>query len=173
MAKTRNRKSGQALGEQDMAQVVNVLNVFLCAIPYDLRANAKEVAYRTFIGWCLQSSAERKVRSEALNNSSSSDLEFTLNDCSYVIELKLLTQQQQQDPQNAVKLAAAAQQQVYDRGYDFNDQDGGDIKHYGLALVVSEHSRQIEYWRYFDGSNVIAESAVAPVSVENSPEQSQ
>ena len=163
----------QALGEQDMAQVVNVLNVFLCAIPYDLRANAKEVAFRTFIGWCLQSSAERKVRSEALNNSSSSDLEFTLNDCSYVVELKLLTQQQQQDPQNAANLAASAQQQIYDRGYDFNDQDGDNIKHYGLALVVSEHSRQIEYWRYFDGSNVIAESAVAPVSMENSPEQSQ
>lgn len=164
----------QALDEQDMAQVVNVLNVFLDAIPYDLRANAKEVAYYTFICWCLQSSAKRKVRSEALNNSSSSsDLEFTLNDCSYVIELKLLTQQQQQDPQNAVKLAASAQQQIYDRGYDFNDQDGDNIKHYGLALVVSEHSRQIEYWRYFDGSNVIAESAVAPVSVENSPEQSQ
>ena len=157
-----------------MAQVVSVLNVFLCAIPYDLRANAKEVAYRTFIGWCLQSSAKRKVRSEALNNSSSSsDLEFTLNDCSYVVELKLLTQQQQQDPQNAVKLAAAAQQQVYDRGYDFNAKSDGDTKHYGLALVVSEHSRQIEYWRYFDGSNVIAESAVAPVSVENSPEQFQ
>lgn len=163
----------QALDEQDMAQVVNVLNVFLDAIPYDLRANAKEVAYYTFICWCLQSSAKRKVRSEALNNSSSSsDLEFTLNDCSYVVELKLLTQQQQQDPQNAVKLAAAAQQQVYDRGYDFNDQDGGDTKHYGLALVVSEHSRQIEYWRYFDGTHVIAESAVAPVSMENSPEQS-
>ena len=164
----------QALGEQDMAQVVNVLNVFLDAIPYDLRANAKEVAYRTFIGWCLQLSAQRKVRSEALNNSSSSsDLEFTLNDCTFIVELKLLTQQQQQDPQNAVKLAAAAQQQVYERGYDFNAQDGGDIKRYGLALVVSEHSRQIEYWRYFDGTHVIAESAVAPVSTENSPEQSQ
>ncbi len=163
----------QALDEQDMAQVVAVLNVLLNAIPYDLRGDAKEVAYRTFIGWCLQSSAKRKVRSDALNNSSSADLEFTLNDCSYVIELKLLTQQQQQDPQNAANLAAAAQQQVYDRGYDFNDQDGSDTKHYGLALVVSENSRQIEYWRYFDGTHVIAESAVAPVSMENSPEQFQ
>ena len=163
----------QALDEQDMAQVVSVLNVFLDAIPYDLRADAKEVAYRTFIGWCLQSSATRKVRSEALDNSSSSDLEFTLNDCIFIVELKLLTQQQQQDPQNAVKLAAAAQQQVYDSGYDFNAQSDGDTKRYGLALVVSEHSRQIEYWRYFDGTHVIAESAVAPVSVENSPEQSQ
>ena len=142
----------QALGEQDMAQVVNVLNVF--------------------IGWCLQSSAKRKVRTETSNNRVSSDLEFTLNDCTFIVELKLLTQQQQQDPQNAVKLAAAAQQQVYDSGYDFNAKSDGDTKHYGLALVVSEHSRQIEYWRYFDGTHVIAESAVAPVSMENSPEQS-
>ena len=163
----------QAFYQQDIAQVVTTLNVFLRAIPYDSWINAKEVAYRTFLSWCIQLSIKSKVRSETSNNRGRSDLEFTLNDCTYIIELKRLTQQQQKNPKNAVKLAATAQQQVYDRGYGFNDQVGYDTKRYGLALVVSEHSRQIEYWRYFDGTHVIAENAVAPISMENPPKQSQ
>ena len=161
----------QAFYQKDIAQVVTEINVFLCAIPYDLWINAKEATYRTYISWCLQLSVTNKVRSETLNNRGRSDLEFTLNDCTYIIELKRLPQQK--DPKNAVKLADAAQQQVYDRGYGFNDQVEGDTKRYGLALVISERSRQIEYWRYFDGTHVIAENAVAPISMENPPEQAK
>ena len=159
----------QAFYQKDIAQVVTEINVFLCAIPYDLWTNAKEATYRTYISWCLQLSVTNKVRSETLNNRGRSDLEFTLNDCTYIIELKRLPQQK--DPKNAVKLADVAQQQVYDRGYGFNDQVDGDTKRYGLALVIAERSRQIEYWRYFDGTHVIAENAVAPISMENPPEQ--
>ena len=159
----------KAFFQKDIAQVVNVINVFLCAIPYDLWTNAKEATYRTYISWCLQLSVANKVRSETLNNRGRSDLEFTFNDCTYIIELKRLPQQK--DPKNAVKLADVAQQQVYDRGYGFNDQVDGDTKRYGLALVIAERSRQIEYWRYFDGTHVIAENAVAPISMENPPEQ--
>ena len=161
----------QAFYRQDIAQLVTALNVFLCSIPYDLWINAKEVAYRTFIAWSLVLSLTNEVRSETLNNRGRSDIEFTLNDCTYIIELKRLPLQQQQDPKNAVKLADAAQQQVYDRGYGFNDQIKGNTKRYGLALVISEHSRQIEYWRYFDGTHIIAENAVAPISMKNPPEQ--
>ena len=159
----------KAFYQKNIAQVVNVINVFLCAIPYDLWINAKEATYRTYISWCLQLSVANKVRSETLNNRGRSDLEFTFNDCTYIIELKRLPQQK--DPKNAVKLADVAQQQVYDRGYGFNDQVDGDTKRYGLALVIAERSRQIEYWRYFDGTHVIAENAVAPISMENPPEQ--
>ena len=161
----------KAFFQKDIAQVVNVINVFLCAIPYDLWTNAKEATYRTYICWCLQLSVTNKVRSETLNNRGRSDLEFTFNDCTYIIELKRLPQQK--DPKNAVKLADVAQQQVYDRGYGFNDQVEGDTKRYGLALVIAERSRQIEYWRYFDGTHVIAENAVAPISMENPPEQAK
>ena len=161
----------KAFFQKDIAQVVNVINVFLCAIPYDLWTNAKEATYRTYISWCLQLSVTNKVRSETLNNRGRSDLEFTFNDCTYIIELKRLPQQK--DPKNAVKLADVAQQQVYDRGYGFNDQVEGDTKRYGLALVIAERSRQIEYWRYFDGTHVIAENAVAPISMENPPEQAK
>ena len=161
----------QAFYQKDIAQAVNVINVFLCAIPYDLWTNAKEATYRTYICWCLQLSVTNKVRSETLNNRGRSDLEFTFNDCTYIIELKRLPQQK--DPKNAVKLADVAQQQVYDRGYGFNDQVEGDTKRYGLALVIAERSRQIEYWRYFDGTHVIAENAVAPISMENPPEQAK
>ena len=161
----------KAFYQKDIAQVVNVINVFLCAIPYDLWTNAKEATYRTYICWCLQLSVTNKVRSETLNNRGRSDLEFTFNDCTYIIELKRLPQQK--DPKNAVKLADVAQQQVYDRGYGFNDQVDGDTKRYGLALVIAERSRQIEYWRYFDGTHVIAENAVAPISMENPPEQAK
>ena len=161
----------QAFYQKDIAQAVNVINVFLCAIPYDLWTNAKEATYRTYISWCLQLSVTNKVRSETLNNRGRSDLEFTFNDCTYIIELKRLPQQK--DPKNAVKLADVAQQQVYDRGYGFNDQVEGDTKRYGLALVIAERSRQIEYWRYFDGTHVIAENAVAPISMENPPEQAK
>ena len=161
----------KAFFQKDIAQVVNVINVFLCAIPYDLWTNAKEATYRTYISWCLQLSVTNKVRSETLNNRGRSDLEFTFNDCTYIIELKRLPQQK--DPKNAVKLADVAQQQVYDRGYGFNDQVDGDTKRYGLALVIAERSRQIEYWRYFDGTHVIAENAVAPISMENPPEQAK
>ena len=161
----------KAFFQKDIAQVVNVINVFLCAIPYDLWTNAKEATYRTYICWCLQLSVTNKVRSETLNNRGRSDLEFTFNDCTYIIELKRLPQQK--DPKNAVKLADVAQQQVYDRGYGFNDQVDGDTKRYGLALVIAERSRQIEYWRYFDGTHVIAENAVAPISMENPPEQAK
>ena len=167
------QKLQQSFYQHDIAQVVTALNVFLCATPYDVWDNAKEVLYRTFISWCLLFSVTNAVRSETLNNRGRSDLEFTLNDCTYIIELKRLTQQQQKNPKNAVKLAATAQQQVYDRGYGFNDQVGYDNKRYGLALVVSEHSRQIEYWRYFDGTHVIAENAVAPISMENPPKLSK
>ena len=161
----------KAFFQKDIAQAVNVINVFLCAIPYDLWTNAKEATYRTYISWCLQLSVTNKVRSETLNNRGRSDLEFTFNDCIYIIELKRLPQQK--DPKNAVKLADVAQQQVYDRGYGFNDQVEGDTKRYGLALVIAERSRQIEYWRYFDGTHVIAENAVAPISMENPPEQAK
>ena len=161
----------QAFYQKDIAQVVTEINVFLCAIPYDLWTNAKEATYRTYISWCLQLSVTNKVRSETLNNRGRSDLEFTFNDCTYIIELKRLPQQK--DPKNAVKLADVAQQQVYDRGYGFNDQVDGDTKRYGLALVIAERSRQIEYWRYFDGTHVIAENAVAPISMENPPEQAK
>ena len=161
----------QAFYQKDIAQVVTEINVFLCAIPYDLWTNAKEATYRTYISWCLQLSVTNKVRSETLNNRGRSDLEFTLNDCTYIIELKRLPQQK--DPKNAVKLADVAQQQVYDRGYGFNDQVDVDTKRYGLALVIAERSRQIEYWRYFDGTHVIAENAVAPISMENPPEQAK
>ena len=163
----------QAFYRRDIEQVVTALNCCLCSIPYDLWTNAKEATYRTYICWCLQLGVTNEVRSETVNNRGRSDLEFTLNDCTYIIELKRLPQQQQQDPKNAVKLADVAQQQVYDSGYGFNDQVGYDTKRYGLALVVSEHSRQIEYWRYFDGTHVIAENAVAPISMENPPKQSQ
>ena len=148
--------------------MVTEINVFLCAIPYDLWTNAKEATYRTYISWCLQLSVTNKVRSETLNNRGRSDLEFTLNDCTYIIELKRLPQQK--DPKNAVKLADVAQQQVYDRGYGFNDQVDGDTKRYGLALVIAERSRQIEYWRYFAGPHVIAENAVHPISMDTPPQ---
>ena len=161
----------KAFYQKNIAQVVTEINVFLCAIPYDLWTNAKEATYRTYISWCLQLSVTNKVRSETLNNRGRSDLEFTFNDCTYIIELKRLPQQK--DPKNAVKLADVAQQQVYDRGYGFNDQVEGDTKRYGLALVIAERSRQIEYWRYFDGTHVIAENAVAPISMENPPEQAK
>ena len=163
----------QAFYRRDIEQVVTALNCCLCSIPYDLWTNAKEATYRTYICWCLQLSVTNEVRFETVNNRGRSDLEFTLNDCTYIIELKRLPQQQQQDPKNAVKLADVAQQQVYDRGYGFNDQVGFNTKRYGLALIISEHSRQIEYWRYFDGTHVIAENAVAPISMENPPKQSQ
>ncbi|HIX57479.1 MAG TPA: ATP-binding protein [Candidatus Anaerobiospirillum pullistercoris] len=160
------QKLSQALYEQDIARVVAELNVFMCAIPYDLWADAKEIAYRTFIGWCLQFSIVSDIRYETMNNRGRSDLEFTVNDCTYVIELKRLTTKQN-TLQDKIKLADVAQQQVYDKGYGFNSHVNGDTQRYGLVLVVSEHSRQIEYWRYFDGSKVISEGEVAPLSMAN------
>ena len=51
-----------------------------------------------------------------MNNRGRSDLEFTVNDCTYVIELKRLTTKQN-TLQDKIKLADVAQQQVYDKGY--------------------------------------------------------
>ena len=105
------------------------------------------------VGWCLQFSIASNVRCWSSR-------------CTCAIELKRLTTKQN-TLQDKIKLADVAQQQVYDKGYGFNSHVNGDTQRYGLVLVVSEHSRQIEYWRYFDGSKVISEGEVAPLSMAN------
>ena len=156
-----------ALYQHDMEHVVIELNVFLRAIPYDIWANATEVAYRTFICWCLLFSLKDEVRQETLNNKGRSDLEFQVGNSIYVIELKRYTPDD--GPNGRLNLAAAAQQQVYQNGYSFDTYVNGDQARLGLALVVSAQSRQIEYWRYFDGKHVIAEQQIEPISMATPP----
>ena len=156
-----------ALYEHDIDHVITELNVFLRAIPYDIWGNATEVAYRTFICWCLLFSLKDDVRQETLNNKGRSDLEFMVGNSIYVIELKRYTSS---DGANGkVRLAAEAQQQVYKNGYTFDTFVNGDQGRFGLALVVSAESRQIEYWRYFDGTHVIAEHQVEPITMATPP----
>lgn len=156
-----------ALYEHDIDHVITELNVFLRAIPYDIWGNATEVAYRTFICWCLLFSLKDDVRQETLNNKGRSDLEFMVGNSIYVIELKRYTSS---DGANGkVRLAAEAQQQVYKNGYTFDTFVNGDQGRFGLALVVSAESRQIEYWRCFDGTHVIAEHQVEPITMATPP----
>lgn len=157
-----------ALYKHDMEHVAVELNVFLRAIPYDIWGKATEVAYRTFICWCLLFSLKDEVRQETINNKGRSDLEFKVGNSIYVIELKRYTPDD--GPNGRANLAAAAQQQVYENGYSFDTYVNGDQARFGLALVVSAQSRQIEYWRYFDGSHVIAENQIEPISMATPPQ---
>ena len=164
--------------KQDMEQVVVALNTFLRAIREDLWSNATEFTYRTFIEWCLLSSLSYLVQQKDLNHKGSSALEFELGQAHYVIVSKLVVpsngqeqgQEQEQDSEGLRLLADKAQQQIYESGYGFNAQDGAEQHRLGLALAVSAESRQIEYWRYFDGNSVIAEGAVELSSMENPPQ---
>lgn len=165
----------EAFLKQDMEQVVVALNTFLRAIRADLWSNATEVAYCTFIEWCLLSSLSYLIQQKDLNHKGSSALEFEVGQDHYVIESKLFVpsnvqeqgQGQVQDSEGLRLFADKLQQQIYERGYGFNAQDGAEQHRLGLALVVSAESRQIEYWRYFDGKSVISEGAVEPISLEN------
>lgn len=164
--------------KQDMEQVVVALNTFLRAIRADLWSNATEVAYCTFINWCLLSSLSYLAQQKDFNYKGSSALEFELGQAHYVIVSKLVVpsngqeqgQVQEQDSEGLRLLADKAQQQVYERGYGSNAQVSAEQQRLGLALVVSAESRQIEYWRYFDGNCVIAEGSVELSSMENPPQ---
>ena len=167
----------EAFLQQDMEQVVVALNIFLRAIRDDLWSNATEFAYRTFIEWCLLSSLSYLAQHKDFNHKGSSALEFDEGQAHYVIVSKLVVpsngqeqgqeQEQEQDSEGLRLLADQFQQQVYERGYGSNAQIGAEQQRLGLALVVSAESRQIEYWRYFDGKSVISEGAVEPISLEN------
>lgn len=167
----------EAFLQQDMEQVVVALNTFLRAIREDLWSNATEFAYRTFIEWCLLSSLSYLAQHKDFNHKGSSALEFDEGQAHYVIVSKLVVpsngqeqgqeQEQEQDSEGLRLLADQFQQQVYERGYGSNAQIGAEQQRLGLALVVSAESRQIEYWRYFDGKSVISEGAVEPISLEN------
>lgn len=167
----------EAFLQQDMEQVVVALNTFLRAIRDDLWSNATEFAYRTFIEWCLLSSLSYLAQHKDFNHKGSSALEFDEGQAHYVIVSKLVVpsnrqeqgqeQEQEQDSEGLRLLADQFQQQVYERGYGSNAQIGAEQQRLGLALVVSAESRQIEYWRYFDGKSVISEGAVEPISLEN------
>ena len=166
-----------ALFQQNIEQAVVALNLFLRIIPYDLWGNATEAFYRTFIAWCLLFSLNDDMQQETFNNKGRSDLEFNVGNNHYVIELKRFVpsqaQVQRKDREQVSKdlrlLAEKAQQQVYDRGYGFNAQVSLNLQRLGLALVISSESRQIEYWRYFDGKSVIAEGEIEPISMKNPP----
>ena len=168
----------EAFFQQDMKQVVVALNTFLRAIRADLWSNATEVAYCTFINWCLLSSLSYLAQQKDFNLKGSSALEFDEGQAHYVIESKLFVpsnvqeqgQGQVQDSEGLRLLADKLQQQVYERGCGSNAQVGAEQHRLGLALVVSAESRQIEYWRYFDGSSVISEGAVELSSMENPPQ---
>ena len=167
----------EAFLQQDMEQVVVALNIFLRAIRDDLWSNATEFAYRTFIEWCLLSSLSYLAQHKDFNHKGSSALEFDEGQAHYVIVSKLVVpsngqeqgqeQEQEQDSECLRLLADQFQQQVYERVYGSNAQIGAEQQRLGLALVVSAESRQIEYWRYFDGKSVISEGAVEPISLEN------
>ena len=168
----------EAFLQQDMEQVVVALNTFLRAIREDLWSNATEFAYRTFIEWCLLSSLRYLVQQKDLNHKCSAALEFDVGSSHYVIVSKLVVpsngqeqgQGQVQDSEGLRLLADKAQQQVYEHGCGSNAQVGAEQQRLGLALVVSAESRQIEYWRYFDGNRVIDEGAVELSSMENPPQ---
>ena len=165
-----------ALLQQNMEQVVVALNLFLRALPYDVWSNAPEMFYRTCIAWCLICSLRDDVQQETQNNKGRSDLEFNAGNYHCVVELKrFVPSQGQEKDREHVRghlrlLADKAQQQVYERGYGFNAQVGVGQPRLGLALVVSTESRQIEYWRYFNGDGVIAEGMVEPISMKNPPQ---
>ena len=165
-----------ALLQQNMEQVVVALNLFLRALPYDVWSNAPEMFYRTCIAWSLICSLRDDVQQETQNNKGRSDLEFNAGNYHYVVELKrFVPNQGQEKDREQVRgdlrlLADKAQQQVYERGYGFNAQVGVELPRLGLALVVSTESRQIEYWRYFNGDGVIAEGMVEPISMKNPPQ---
>ncbi len=167
-----------ALFQQNIEQAVVALNLFLRIIPYDLWGNATEAFYRTFIAWCLLFSLNDDMKQETFNNKGRSDLEFDVGKYHYVIELKRFVpsqaQVQRKDREQVSKdlrlLADKAQQQVYERGYGFNAQVSLNLQRLGLAIVISSESRQIEYWRYFDGKSVIAEGEVEPISMKNPPQ---
>lgn len=168
----------EAFLQQDMEHVVVALNTFLRAIREDLWSNATEFAYRTFIEWCLLSSLSYLAQQKDFNHKGSSALEFELGQDHYVIESKLFVlsngqeqgQVQGQDSEGLRLLADKAQQQVYEHGCGSNAQVGAEQQRLGLALVVSAESRQIEYWRYFDGNRVIDEGSVELSSMENPPQ---
>ena len=135
------------------------------------------MAYCTFINWCLPASLSYLAQQKDFYLKGSSALEFELGQAHYVIVSKLVVpsngqeqgqeQEQEQDSEGLRLLADQFQQQVYERGYGSNAQIGAEQQRLGLALVVSAESRQIEYWRYFDGKSVISEGAVEPISLEN------
>ena len=168
----------EALFTQNMEQMVVALNLLLRSVPYDFWVNDIETTYRTFIAMCLICSLRDDVQQETFNNKGRSDLEVNVGNNHYVIELKRFVpsqaQVQRKDREAVSKdlrlLADKAQQQVYDRGYGFNAQVSLKLQRLGLALVVSAESRQIEYWRYFDGKNVIAEGEIEPISMKNPPQ---
>ena len=118
------------------------------------------------------------VQQKDLNHKGSAALEFDVGSSHYVIVSKLVVpsngqeqgQGQVQDSEGLRLLADQFQQQVYERGYGSNAQIGAEQQRLGLALVVSAESRQIEYWRYFDGKSVIAEGEVEPISMKNPPQ---
>lgn len=167
----------EAFLQQDMEQVVVALNIFLRAIRDDLWSNATEFAYRTFIEWCLLSSLSYLAQHKDFNHKGSAALEFDEGQAHYVIVSKLVVpsngqeqgqeQEQEQDSEGLRLLADETQKQVYERVYGSNAQNGAEQQCLGLALVISSESRQIEYWRYFDGKSVISEGAVEPISLEN------
>lgn len=168
----------EALFTQNMEQMVVALNLLLRSVPYDFWVNDIETTYRTFIAMCLICSLRDDVQQETFNNKGRSDLEVNVGNNHYVIELKRFVpsqaQVQRKDREAVSKdlrlLADKAQQQVYDRGYGFNAQVSLKLQRLGLALVISSESRQIEYWRYFDGKNVIAEGEIEPISMKNPPQ---
>ena len=168
----------EALFTKNMEQVVVALNLLLRSVPYDFWVNDIETTYRTFIAMCLICSLRDDVQQETFNNKGRSDLEVNVGNNHYVIELKRFVpsqaQVQRKDREAVSKdlrlLADKAQQQVYDRGYGFNAQVSLKLQRLGLALVISSESRQIEYWRYFDGKSVIAEGEIEPISMKNPPQ---
>ena len=167
-----------ALFQQNTEQAVVALNLLLRSVPYDFWVNDIETTYRTFIAMCLICSLRDDVQQETFNNKGRSDLEVNVGNNHYVIELKRFVpsqaQVQRKDREAVSKdlrlLADKAQQQVYDRGYGFNAQVSLNLQRLGLALVISSESRQIEYWRYFDGKSVIAEGEIEPISMKNPPQ---
>ena len=88
-------------------------------------------------------------------------LELTAKVCTCAIEIKRLTTKHEA-LQDKIKLADVAPKQVYDKDYlQLQWHVNGDAQRYGLALVGSECSRQLEHWWYWCSSD----REVAPLSM--------
>lgn len=141
-----------AMHTLNTVEVVNALNVFLVAIPYEIWAHAVENTFRTYISWALvNSQVSDRVREETYNSRGRSDIEVEFADKLFVIELKRLPAKGSKNA--AKKLADKAQVQIKNHKYGQNLatlQRPRINERYGLILVIAEATRQIAYWRLIE-----------------------
>lgn len=187
ISKARNIKP--ALLKCDFLTLVDVLNLFLRNLHYDIYKDADESKYRSMLAFFLRCGINpNMVWEEVPNSIGRADIEVLIGDSLFVFELKLAkaskhisnSSEEDNTPSKEevdsyislatiLRMTKKAYNQIVRKGYGFGNTELAVKRWYGIVLVISEASHSICYWRAFTTRKNLGQGLIAATNIHNPP----